>query len=185
MNRSLSILLRALLKGKHKSWDEYLSHIEFAYNRGVHKTTKQSPFEVVYRFNPLTPLDLIPLPLDISFIHKEGKFRSKFVKKLHERVSNQIERQTKVYATKGNRGRKKLVLNEGDWVWLYLRKDSFPTKRKSKLSPRGDGPFQILERIHNNAYRLDLPEGYGVSTTFEISYLIPFVGGADTEEEEQ
>ena len=103
---------------------------------------------------------------------------------MHERVKNQIENQTKVYPTKGNRGRKELILNEGDWVWLHLRKDRFPTKRKSKLSPRGDGPFQVLERINNNAYRLDLPEEYGVSTTFNISDLIPFAGGADIEEEE-
>jgi len=41
-----------------------------------------------------------------------------------------------------------------------------------------------LKRINNNAYRLDLPEEYGVSTTFNISDLIPFVGGADIEEEE-
>ena len=47
------------------------------------------------------------------------------VKKLHERVKNQIENQTKVYSTKGNRGRKELVLNEGDRVWLHLRKDRF------------------------------------------------------------
>ena len=132
---SLSTLLRALLKGNHKSWDEYLHHVEFAYNKGVRRTTKQFPFEVVYGFNPPTPLDLIPFPLDTSFIHKEGESRSEFVKKFHERVKNQIENQTKVYSTKGNRGRKELVLNEGEWVWLHLRKDRFPTKRKSKLSP--------------------------------------------------
>jgi len=62
--------------------------------------------------------------------------------------------------------------------------DRFPTKRKSKLSPRGDGPFQVLERINNNTYRLDLPEEYAFSTTFNISDLIPFTGGTDTEEEE-
>ena len=33
-----------------------------------------------------------------------------------ERVKNQIENQTNVYSIKGNRGRKELVLNEGDWV---------------------------------------------------------------------
>jgi len=103
-----------------------------------------------------TPLDLIPLLLDTSFIHKEGESRPEFVKKLHERVRNQIENQTKVYATKGNKGRKELVLNERDWVWLHLKKDRFPTNRESKLIPRGDGPLQVLERMNNNAYRLDL-----------------------------
>ena len=49
--------------------------------------------------------------------------------------------ETKVYSIKGNSGRKELVLNEGDWVCLHLRKDGFPTKRKSELNPREDGPF--------------------------------------------
>ena len=153
-----------------------LTCVEFSYNRGVHRTTRQSPFEVVYGFNPLTPLDLIPLPLDTSFIHKEWVSRSEFVKKLHEN-------QMKVYAAKGNKGRKELMLNKGDWVWLHLRKDRFPTKRKSKLSPRGDGPFQVLERINNNAYRLNLPEEYEVSNTFNITDLVPFVGVADSDYE--
>jgi hypothetical protein len=41
-----------------------LPFIEFAYNRSVHSTTDYSPLEIVYGFNPLTPLDLIPLPVD-------------------------------------------------------------------------------------------------------------------------
>ena len=62
VNRSFSTMLRSIMKENHKSWDEYLPHIEFAYNRVVHKTTNISPFEVVYGFNLLTPLDLLPLP---------------------------------------------------------------------------------------------------------------------------
>nr|KYP35358.1 Transposon Ty3-I Gag-Pol polyprotein [Cajanus cajan] len=68
VNRSLSTLLRVILKGNKKTWDECLPHIEFAYNRVVHKTTNLSPFEVVYGFNPLTPLDLIPLPNTTSVV---------------------------------------------------------------------------------------------------------------------
>jgi len=101
------------------------------------------------------------------------------VKKLHERVRNQI----KVYVAKSNKGRKQLVLNKGDWFWLHLRKDIFPTKRKSKLSPRGDGPFQVSERINNNAYRLDLPKEYGVSNTFNITDLVPFAGVVDSDDD--
>ena len=67
--------------------------------------------------------------------------------------------------------------------WLHLRKDRFPNKRKSKLSPRGDGHFQVLKRINNNAYQLDMPEEYGVHTTFNVMDLTPFVGSEDEEAE--
>ena len=104
------------------------------------------------------------------------------MKKLHEKIRNQIENQIKVHATKGNRGRKELVLNEGYWVWLHLRNDRFPTKRKSKLSPKGDDPFQVLERINNNAFRLKLPEEYRVSNTFNITDFVPFADVVDSDD---
>jgi len=59
--------------------------------------------------------------------------------------------------------------------------DGFPTKRKFKLSHRGDGLFQVLKRINNNAYQIDLLEKYGVHITFNIMDLTPFVGIKDEE----
>jgi len=60
VNRTLSQLLRCFVNKNLKTWEEWLPHAEFAYNRVVHSTTQMSPFEVVYGFNPLTPLDLLP-----------------------------------------------------------------------------------------------------------------------------
>jgi hypothetical protein len=40
VNRTLFTLLRAILKSNLKLWEECLPHIEFAYNRSVHSTTK-------------------------------------------------------------------------------------------------------------------------------------------------
>jgi hypothetical protein len=54
-------MLRAVLKDNLRLWKEYLPHIEFAYNRSIHSTTKLSPFMVVYGFNPRAPIDLLPL----------------------------------------------------------------------------------------------------------------------------
>ena len=45
--------------------------------------------------------------------------------------------------------------------------------------------FQVLEKVNDNAHRLELPEEYGVSTTFNISDLISFAGATDVEEEKQ
>ena len=61
VNRTLSQLLRVVIQKNLKSWEECLPFVEFAYNRTVHLTTGFSPFEIVYGFNPLTPMDLIPL----------------------------------------------------------------------------------------------------------------------------
>jgi len=58
-----------------------------------------------------------------------------------------------------------------------LRKDWFPTQRKSKLLLRGDGPFQIIKRINDNAYELDLPNTYLGSHSFNVSDLTPFSAG--------
>lgn len=42
------------------------------------------------------------------------------------------------------------------------------------LRPKVDGPFKVLQRIGENAYKIDLLDGYGVSTTFNITDLSPY-----------
>jgi hypothetical protein len=45
--------------------------------------------------------------------------------------------------------------------------------------PRADGPFKVLEKINQNAYKLDLPADFGVSPTFNIVDLKPYLGEED------
>ncbi|XP_071905717.1 uncharacterized protein [Coffea arabica] len=122
-----------------------------------HSSTHFSPFEIVYGFNPLTPLDLSPLPSS-EHINMDGAKRADFVKKLHEQVRLNIERRMDQVAQRVNKGRQRVVFEPGDWVWLHLRKERFPVQRRNKLLPRGDGPFQVIKRINDNAYKLDLPD---------------------------
>ena len=174
VNRTLGTLLRTVLKKNLKSWEACLPHVEFAYNRAVHSTTNCSPFEIAYGFNPLTPLDLLPMPNIAMFKHKDAQAKVEYVKKLHEQVKAQIEKKNASYARQANKSRKKVVLEPGDWVWVHLRTERFPKHRKSKLQPRGDGPFQVLEKINDNAYKIDLPSEYNVSATFNVSDLSLF-----------
>src|SRR5437868_7477122 len=84
-----------------------------------------------------------------------------------------------IYRIAGNKGRKEVILEPGDLVWVHLRKERFPELRKSKLMPRATGPFKVLEKINDNAYKLELPPDFGVSPTFNISDLKPYFGEED------
>jgi hypothetical protein len=64
-------------------------------------------------------------------------------------------------------------------VWLHLRKEWFPDLRKSKLMPKADGPFKVLKKINENAYKLDLPIDFRVSPTFNIVDLKPYLREED------
>jgi hypothetical protein len=90
-----------------------LPFVEFAYNRTVHSTTGFSPFEIVYDFNPLTPMDLIPLPFEEK-VSLDGEKKAKMVRQLHKGVRLQIEKKNTLYASKANKGRKLVVFQPGD-----------------------------------------------------------------------
>nr|GEV54381.1 hypothetical protein [Tanacetum cinerariifolium] len=109
VNRSLGTLLRSLIGDNAKQWDLILPQAEFAYNRSVNYTTVKSPFEVVYGWNLITPLDLVLVP-KVGQFSKEGDDQSEQIKELHR-----------------------------------------------KLKSRGDGPFCVLKKINDNAYKIELP----------------------------
>ncbi|KAK1681388.1 hypothetical protein QYE76_042236 [Lolium multiflorum] len=181
VNRSLSTLLRTLVKTNLKSWEDCLPHAEFAYNRAKHSTTSRSPFMIVYGFEPPTALDILPLPLH-ERTNMDFDKRTTAMKKLHEETRATIQEHVLRQANRLNAKKKERVFEEGDLVWIHLRKERFPQERNSKLKPRGDGPFKVLKRINNNAYVIDIPTSkYLVSNTFNISDLSPYHG----EEEEQ
>jgi hypothetical protein len=157
VNRTLSMLLRAILKKNLKLWEKSLPHVKFAYNRVVHSTTKFCPFEIVYGFKLTARLDLLSLPVQEQ-VNFDASKRAKLIKNLHEKARTNIEKMTKKYEKRANKGRRKMLFKPGDLVWVHLRKQRFPEQRKSKLQPRADGPFKVLRKINDNAYEIDLPE---------------------------
>jgi hypothetical protein len=169
-----------MVKKNLKNWEECLSHVEFAYNRAIHSTTNLCPFEIVYGFKPIALIDLLPLPLQ-ERTNMEASKRAAYIKKIHEKTKEAIKLKAMHKTANMNKHRKKVLFEPGDLVWIYLRKECFPDQRKSKLMPRGDGPFRVLAKINHNAYKIDLPPSYGVSNMFNVADLLPYMS-KDTSE---
>ena len=55
-----------------------------------------------------------------------------------------------------------------------MLKEWFSNHRKSKLQSRSNGLFQVLERINDNAYKVDLFGEYSVNATVNVVNLILF-----------
>nr|GEZ87138.1 RNA-directed DNA polymerase [Tanacetum cinerariifolium] len=161
-----------------KQWDLTLPHAEFAYNRSTNRTTGRSPFFIVYGREPFTPLDLAPIPIT-KRISSEGEVRSAQIKELHAQVRDIILKQTGKYEARANKHRKQVVYKEGDLVWIHLLKERFPAGRYGKFQARADGPFRVLKRINDNAYKIELPGHYNVSATFNVVDLSPYEGDSD------
>nr|GEV75917.1 RNA-directed DNA polymerase [Tanacetum cinerariifolium] len=180
VNRSLRNLLRSLIGDNAKQWDLILPQAEFAYNRSINRTTCKSPFEVVFGRNPITPLDLVSVP-EVGRFSEEGADQSEHIKELHRSVQEQIIRHNKQYKEHADKRRKHVLYREGDLVWIHLRKERFSAGRFGKLKPRGDGPFRVLKKINDDAYKMELPGHYNVSATFNVADLSPYKGDSDDE----
>jgi hypothetical protein len=97
---------------------------------------------------------------------------------MHETTKLNIEKMNEKYRIAASKRRKEVKLEPGDLIWLHLRKEWFPELRKSIMS-RAAGPFKILAKINDNASKLELPPECGVSPSFNISDLRPYMGEED------
>ena len=166
-------MLRMYCLDEPTKWYEYLPLVEFAYNNTHHSSLGMTPFSALYGQEVVSP---------VSWCDPVGKVEmSKQMLDAMEEQSKKIklnlrkaQSRQKSYA---DRARSDRSFEEGDMVWLRVRpkKSSLSTGRFSKLSPRYCGPFRVLKRIGESAYRLELPDHVRVHNVFHVSLLKPFV----------
>ena len=113
----------------------------------------------------------------------EASKRAEYVKGINMKSKQDIEKKSKHYATKANKNRKKMIFEPGDLIWVHLQKDRFLEKKwKLKLLPCGDGPFKVLAKINDNAYKIELlRDDYAVSYIFNVADLSLLFGSEESE----
>jgi len=59
---------------------------------------------------------------------------------------------------------------------IQIRPERFLPRAIKKLTARSAGPFKILKKINPNAYVIDLPLDFGISSAFNILDLVAYKG---------
>jgi len=183
VNMSLGNLLRGLVGDQLKSWDKKLGQAEFAHNHAVNRSTKLSPFEIVYGFLPRCPLDLANLPSHTKVNHKAEDFVTQ-LQDIHNLTRQNLLESIAKFKRDADQKRRLVDFEVGDFVWAVLTKDRFPIGEYNKLSARKIGPVEIIEKINSNAYHLKLPSHIRTADVFNVKHLVPFHGDSSSEDED-
>ncbi|KAA0063264.1 Transposon Ty3-G Gag-Pol polyprotein [Cucumis melo var. makuwa] len=138
----------------------------------ANRSTEKSPFEVVYTSLPRVTFGLAHLPSAVD-VSMEAKAMVDHIFKLHQEVKNHLELANDSYKAATNTHKRLKEYQVGDLVMVYLYKSRFPSHH-SKMTNKHIDPFQILERLDPNAYRLDLQANIIINPSFNISDLSPY-----------
>ncbi|RZC20813.1 Transposon Ty3-G Gag-Pol polyprotein [Glycine soja] len=174
MIQILEDMLRACMLDFGGSWDQYLPLTEFAYNNSYQSSIQMASFEALYgrrcrssiRWFEVGELRLVGLDLIQEVIEK--------VKIIRDHLLTAQSRQ-KSYS---DQRRRPLEFSVGEHVFLRVSpmKGILRFGWKGKHSPRFIGPFEILKRVGQVAYRLALPPDLpSVHLVFHVSMLRKYV----------
>lgn len=172
MNQTLEQYLRCFVNHRQDNWSEILHFAEMAMNRAENNSTKFSPFEVSCGYSPRFDF-LNEIDQSINCPNAEN-----FIRQLKENwklVTSNLSDSQKIMKKDADKLRSGHSFKIGDFV--YLDTDHLQRKRPSKkLDFKRVGPFEIIERINDNAYRLKLPVGSRLHDVINVSKLYPFKG---------
>ena len=138
--------------------------------------TGMSPFEMNYGMNPSAP-DTIDLSKKCP---SATEFLTSLQANLHiakARMQQAADR-AKHYADKKRSFR---TFEQGEKVFLQVpaKSTSLSTGKCPKLSPRYCGPWTIVQKLSDVAYRLELPPNCKVHPVFHVSKLKKFISRED------
>ncbi|PKU86669.1 RNA-directed DNA polymerase [Dendrobium catenatum] len=171
VNRTLGNMLRCLVQDNPKRWEELLGQAEFAYNSLPNRSTKFSPFQVVYTKPPNQLVDVAIFP---KCSNPAAHRVISQVADAIQTVRDNLHRANDKYKLAADAHRRSKIFSPGELVMLRMRRERHPQGTYSKLSPRKIGPFPIKSKINDNAYVIDLPPDIHTSPTFNVSDIYSY-----------
>jgi len=185
-------LLRTNINFNQRNWMELLPHIEFVLNATMKNSLGgHCPMMAEMGIQPLLPVDLVARLRGTDFEdglkyqgrgnHSDPQDRIASLVNLRGDIRTamqEVREAMTVYADRRRRNPDEDI-QVGSHVWLTVEGLSFSTinnKGATKLKPRRYGPFEVLEQVSTNSFKLDIGDeatDTGVHGVFPVRLLRP------------
>ena len=167
VNRILEDMLRHFMSPTQNNWNMYLFLVEFAYNNAWQESIRTTPFILNYGQHPL-----IPLNRGINRCHALAAkdFAQSMLSIIQEAKKHLLATQNKQKFYVDTK-RKELFFDIGTQVRLHTSNIKLKILEAKKLLHRWIGPFRIVKKVGNVAFKLKFPKTLKIHLIFHVSLL--------------
>ena len=81
---------------------------------------------------------------------------------LHKEISGRSVQSNANYKLQVDVGKIFKTFNVGDFVIVWIRPEQFPSETVKKLHGHSASPFQILKKLNDYVYVLDIPKDFDI-----------------------
>ena len=166
--------LKARLTQAKSSWADDLYNVLWAYRTTPRTPTGETPFKLTYGTEAVIPLNVELPSLQVENFNpqqNEDQLGASldFIEETRERASIRMAAYQHRVAKYYNSRVKSKIFGQGDLV-LRKAEASQPTET-GKLSPKWEGPYQVIKVIRPGAYQLQRMDGSIVPRTWNSENL--------------
>jgi len=166
----LKDMIRAFVIDFGDAWEQFLPLAEFSYNNSYQSSIQMAPYEALYGRQCRSPVGwfepgearLLGTDLVQDSLEKVKVIQDR-LRTAQSRKKNYADRRVRDVA---------FMVGEQVLLWVSPMKGVMRFRKKGKLSPRFIGLLEVLRRVGEVAYELDLPPSLArVHPVFHVSML--------------
>ena len=146
-NRKILEALRMTVGGQDPTWDRLLDYVQFSLNAAVHSSIGMSPHEALFGVKVREPFDLLTVPKGdetLSVLLSTAKER-------FEKLRSNLRASSEAMVDKVNSSLSDKKLSVGDIVYVKV---NVRNQLNYKLSPKFEGPFEVVKELVGNNYKV-------------------------------